>query len=175
MFAPFHGLIPLPEDEVLQRWMLLWRVYLMPITPSLGTSPVKIHLELAAGVGWGVVGQGMGCRGCERNGEMARFNSMIIALPVCFGGVFFCEMLKKSCLEGCRPLHYSTSHQCWACLLSAGLHLGVQGVQGAPTPSSTHPHVPGRWEVQTPPEGSHLPAASPIIPVKQPLRLSLCM
>lgn len=61
----------------------------MPITPSLGTNPVKIHLELAAGVGGGGGGQGMGCRGCKRNGGMARFNSVIIALPVCFGGCFF--------------------------------------------------------------------------------------
>ena len=48
VFAPCHGLIPLPEREVLQRRMLPWRVYLMPI---LGTNPGKIHSELAVGGG----------------------------------------------------------------------------------------------------------------------------
>lgn len=66
-FPPFHSLIPLAKREVLQRQMLLWRIYLMPM---LGTNPGKTHSNLAGGRGGGAVG----CRVWERNGEMGRLN-----------------------------------------------------------------------------------------------------
>lgn len=164
-----------PEDEVLQRWMLPWRVYLMPIMPSLGTNPVKIHLELAAGVGDGGGGQGMGCRGCKRNGEMGRFNSVIISLPVCFGGVFFLlnagkkpfRRMQTTTLQHFPPVPGMPA-ECRAAF-------GGEEVAGNPSTLLHPPPCPRTVGGPAPPEGSHLPAASPIIPVKQTLRLSLCM
>lgn len=64
-------------------------------------------------------------------------------------------MLEKSPLEGCVPPRYSVSPHRRTCLVSTGLHLGVQRLRRLHPPP--HPSVVGG---PAPPEGSHLLASS---------------
>lgn len=102
----------------------------------LNANPGHKSWENTLGIGCSR-GRAVGCRGWERNGEKGRLNSVMIALPVCFGGLFLLNVGKKPF----RRVHTTTLQRFppppRTCLVSAGLHLGVQRLRGARTPPST--------------------------------------